>query len=148
MRTLSVTLLLAIAAAACTTKRTEGVCCVTEADCAQLGVGEPRPCEVGQACRAFECVAAECATSAECTSPDAPVCIDGLCVASCRVDADCAGAASGPHCASDGACFHLAPTSPARGAAESGTGVTRDLEGRPRPSPSGSVPDMGAFEAP
>lgn len=107
MRTLTVTLTLAlsvsIAAAACT-KPVEGVCCVTEADCARLGVDEPRPCGVGQACKAFECVAAECTSAADCALPDAPVCVHGLCVASCRVDDDCAGAAGGPRCAEDGAC--------------------------------------------
>ena len=97
-------LLIAAATAACTTRPVEGVCCVAEADCARLGLAEPRPCEVGQACQAFTCVAAECAGSAGCTSPDAPVCIDGLCVAACRVDDDCAGAAGGPRCAADGAC--------------------------------------------
>ena len=97
--------LISIAAtAACTTKPTAGVCCVTDADCARLGVDEPRPCEVGQACKAFECVAAECASSAECPSPDAPVCVDSLCVATCRTDDDCAGAAGGLICADDGAC--------------------------------------------
>jgi hypothetical protein len=102
MRISSLLLLIAIAAAC--TKPNEAVCCVSEADCARLGLDEPRPCEVGQACKAFACVAAECATSAECASPDAPVCIDGLCVASCRSDDDCAGAAGGPRCAADGAC--------------------------------------------
>lgn len=92
------------AAAACTTKPTEGVCCVTEADCARLGVDAPRSCEVGQACKAFECVAAECASSAECASPDAPVCVDSLCVEACRTDDNCVGAAGGPICADDGAC--------------------------------------------
>ncbi len=102
MRTLL--LLISLTAAACTTKPNEGVCCVTETDCARLGLDEPRPCEVGQACKSFACVAAECATSAACTSPDAPVCVDGLCAASCRVDDDCAGAAGGPRCVADGAC--------------------------------------------
>jgi hypothetical protein len=103
MRILS--LLIAIAAAAaCTTKRNEAVCCVSEADCAALGVDEPRPCGPGQACKGFACVAAECDTSAECTSPVAPVCIDQLCVGACRVDDDCAGASGGPRCAPDGAC--------------------------------------------
>jgi hypothetical protein len=97
-------LLLAFAAAACTTKPIEGVCCVDAADCARLGLDEPRPCGVGQACQAFECVAAECASSAECTAPGAPVCVAGLCVAACRADDDCAGAAGGPRCAADGAC--------------------------------------------
>jgi hypothetical protein len=101
MRTLL--LLLLITAAACT-RPNEAVCCVTEVDCARLGLDEPRPCKVGQACKAFTCIAAECATSAACTSPDAPVCIDGLCAASCRIDDDCAGAADGPRCAADGAC--------------------------------------------
>lgn len=105
MRILSLLIAIAAAAAAaCTTKRNEGVCCVSAADCAALGVDEPRPCGPGQACQGFACVAAECATSAECTSPGAPVCIDQLCVAACRVDADCAGAASGARCAEDGAC--------------------------------------------
>lgn len=103
MRTLSVLFALA-AAAACTTRPVKGVCCVTDADCAYLGVDEPRPCELGQACKAFHCVAAECSTSAECTSPDAPVCVRNVCVASCEADADCAGAAGGPICAEDGAC--------------------------------------------
>jgi hypothetical protein len=97
-------IVIAMSSAACTTKATEGVCCVTAADCVMLGLDAPRPCDVGQACRAFQCVASECATSAECTSPDAPVCADNLCVASCRTDDDCAGAAGGSRCADDGAC--------------------------------------------
>jgi len=43
--------------------------------------------------------------------------------------------------------FHLSPSSPARGAAESGLGVSEDFDGAARPSPAGSQPDMGAFEA-
>jgi len=97
-------LLLALAAAAACTKPVPGVCCVGEADCARLGVDEPRPCAVGQACRDFACVAAECATAADCTSPDAPACVDHLCVTRCGIDDDCAGAADGPRCAEDGAC--------------------------------------------
>lgn len=105
MRTLSIFILVAIAAAAaCTTKPNAAVCCVSEADCARLGLDEPRPCEVGQACKAFACVAAECSSSADCASPEAPVCVDNLCVATCRVDDDCAGAAGGPRCAADGVC--------------------------------------------
>ena len=85
----SLLLLLLIALAACITRANKGVCCVTEADCARLGVDEPRPCDDGQACKAFHCVAAECATSADCTSPDAPVCAEQLCVETCQIDADC-----------------------------------------------------------
>lgn len=94
---------MAAAVAGCTTKNNPDVCCVSAVDCARLGVDDPRPCGAGQACRDFGCVAAECATSADCTAPGAPVCVDQLCVAACREDADCAGAA-GPICASDGAC--------------------------------------------
>lgn len=44
--------------------------------------------------------------------------------------------------------YHLSAQSPALGAAEPGLGVSEDLDGNPRPSPSGSVPDIGALEAP
>lgn len=44
--------------------------------------------------------------------------------------------------------YHLAAHSPALGAAEPGVGVTDDFDGKARPAPAGSVPDMGAFEAP
>ena len=44
--------------------------------------------------------------------------------------------------------FHLAAGSPAIGAAAPVVGVTVDLEGNPRPSPAGSQPDIGAYEAP
>lgn len=99
-----IVIVIAMSSAACTTKATEGVCCVTAADCVMLGLDAPRPCDVGQACRAFQCVAAECATSADCSSSEAPVCADNLCVASCRTDANCAGAAGGPRCADEGVC--------------------------------------------
>ncbi len=81
------------------------VCCVTDAQCADLGVDEMRPCKAGQACSTdFTCVASECADSSECTGAGAPVCVNNLCVASCSVDADCAGSPSGELCADDGVC--------------------------------------------
>jgi hypothetical protein len=43
--------------------------------------------------------------------------------------------------------FHLARTSPAKGASEPGLQVTEDLEGNRRPVPLGSRADLGAFEA-
>jgi hypothetical protein len=43
--------------------------------------------------------------------------------------------------------FHLSPSSPARGAAEFDLGVSDDFDGAARPSPAGSQPDIGAFEA-
>ncbi len=91
-------------AIACTKPNPE-VCCVTEDQCTVLGADELRPCGVGQACGAdFSCVAAECVTSADCPSPDAPVCSLGLCVENCRVDDDCADVEGLPFCADDGVC--------------------------------------------
>lgn len=43
--------------------------------------------------------------------------------------------------------FHLSTSSPAQASAETGLDVTEDFDGSPRPSPPGSVPDIGAFEA-
>jgi hypothetical protein len=44
--------------------------------------------------------------------------------------------------------LHLSANSPAKGIAETGLPVTTDLEGNPRPQPTGSMPDVGAYEAP
>jgi hypothetical protein len=44
--------------------------------------------------------------------------------------------------------LHVAAGSPAKGIGQQGTGVTEDIEGNPRPSPAGSSPDVGAYEAP
>src|SRR4051794_13461856 len=86
----------------CSTRPNPDFCCVTAETCAAAGlVDELRPCGLGQACKAYECVAAECRTPADCTSAEAPTCLGGLCVAGCTVDADCAGVAGQPHC--DGA---------------------------------------------
>lgn len=81
-------------------------CCVTADTCAAAGLaGELRPCGVGQACNAYECVAAECTSAADCTSPEAPMCLGGLCVAGCTVNDDCAGVAGRPRCdATDATC--------------------------------------------
>src|SRR5688572_29265045 len=74
-------------------------CCVTAETCGAAGlVDELRPCEVGQACKAYACGAAECTTAADCTSPEAPTCLNGLCTAGCTVDDDCAGIAGRPRC--------------------------------------------------
>lgn len=44
--------------------------------------------------------------------------------------------------------FHLAAGSPAVGKAQAGLSTTVDFDGNPRPAPMGSVPDVGAYEAP
>ena len=56
--------------------------------------GFPRPPDV-----------AECTTARDCTSPGAPLCASGTCVAACQRDADCDGAPGGRLCqTSTGAC--------------------------------------------
>jgi len=94
------------AAVSCTTRPNPNFCCVTADSCAVAGLmDELRPCGVGQACKAYECVAAECTTSADCTSSHAPTCLHGLCTAGCGGDDDRAGIADRPHCAvSDATC--------------------------------------------
>jgi hypothetical protein len=43
--------------------------------------------------------------------------------------------------------FHLAPNSPAIGFGEPGL-TAIDIEGSSRPMPAGTMPDVGAYEAP
>lgn len=104
MRTTFTVILAAALAAACT-RPNPAVCCDTAEQCTSLGVTDPRPCSVGQACLDFECVASQCTTSADCDDPAAPVCRDRLCVEACRNDTECTGVASGPYCAADGQCI-------------------------------------------
>lgn len=94
-----------LACAVACTKPNPNVCCVTDAQCAELGADELRPCAVGQACAPdFTCVAAQCETSADCTSPDAPICANNLCIGLCTSDDDCAGVAGRPYCSADQTC--------------------------------------------
>lgn len=79
-------------------------CCVTAETCAAAGLGdERRSCEIGQACKSYGCVAAECSSAADCAAPAAPTCLHGLCVAGCAIDDDCAGVAGTPRCDPAGA---------------------------------------------
>lgn len=57
----------------CTTKKNEGVCCVSPEQCARLGIpDELRPCPAGQTCVAFGCEVASCSTDG--CNANAPVC--------------------------------------------------------------------------
>jgi hypothetical protein len=78
-------------------------CCLTEADCTTLGVGELRTCASDQVCDGNVCHGIQCATSAECNDAAAPYCVAQLCKAACTGDQDCVGSV-GPLCASDGVC--------------------------------------------
>lgn len=86
------------------TKPNPNTCCVTQAQCDELGADELRPCEAGQACRASNCVASECLTSSDCTSAQAPICLLNLCVSSCANDDECADVANRPYCTADSTC--------------------------------------------
>lgn len=103
MRWLILTILLI--AASCGSPNPE-FCCVTEEQCAAAGVtDELRPCELGQACNpSNQCVAKECETSLDCTSPDRPTCQNNLCVEGCVLDNDCLGVPGAPHCNPNGEC--------------------------------------------
>jgi hypothetical protein len=94
---LSVTVALILAIASCQVKNPE-FCCVTEDQCNAAGADGLRPCGAGQACRDTACVAKECDTSIDCTSSDAPTCINNLCVGGCEVDDDCVGIAGKERC--------------------------------------------------
>jgi hypothetical protein len=97
------TLFLLMGVVACTRPNAD-FCCVTQAQCDELGGTQIRPCRAGQACLGGRCVASQCDNSGDCTDPASPVCINNLCVAKCATDDDCIGAPGAPYCASDGAC--------------------------------------------
>lgn len=93
-----------VAAGVACTRPNPNVCCVTALQCDALGIDEPRPCDVGQACQAGGCVAAECAVTADCADPANPICSHGLCIGSCQGDEDCADVDGRPHCSAQGVC--------------------------------------------
>lgn len=86
------------------TKPNPNVCCVTQAQCDELGADGFRLCDVGQACRASTCVASECQNSSDCASPDSPICVLNLCVSSCADDDECADVAGRPYCTAESTC--------------------------------------------
>ncbi len=100
----SIVLLIAIALSGCT-KHNPDSCCSTTQECAANGIDQITGCETGKACNGMgTCIAAQCSTSADCTTTDLPVCANQLCVATCAVDAECVGIADRPLCAADGVC--------------------------------------------
>ncbi|MEO6773267.1 MAG: hypothetical protein ABI467_09610, partial [Kofleriaceae bacterium] len=89
---------------ACTKHNTDS-CCTTADQCLSLGLSEMYGCDAGKTCDMDgTCVPTECSTSADCTSPDAPICENQLCIAHCVGDAECDGTPGRAFCSSDGAC--------------------------------------------
>ncbi len=75
------------------TKQNPNLCCIDEADCANVGLEEVKGCSDGLLCRGNQCIAEVCASSAECDA-DAPYCVappDGRCQMACTDDAECPG---------------------------------------------------------
>jgi hypothetical protein len=108
MPLLGLSLLLIVAALAASsgscTRPNPDFCCTGAAECAALGVDEPRSCGSGRVCDSNVCLKTECSTAAECSDPDAPYCANQVCKSACAGDGDCLGAAGGPLCADDGVC--------------------------------------------
>nr|MBP9088905.1 hypothetical protein [Kofleriaceae bacterium] len=112
------------------TKQNPNVCCISELDCAAIGIPADSSCQSGFACTNHECIEATCVVDADCTDPAAAFCGDGLCrecTASgqcpasaavcnlttngcerCLADTDCSSFAATPHCAANGACAECA----------------------------------------
>lgn len=115
-----------VGAGAGCTKQNPNVCCISELDCAAVGIPADSSCQSGFACTNHECIEASCGVDADCTDPAAAFCGGGLCrecTASgqcpasaavcnlttygcerCLADADCSSFAATPHCAANGAC--------------------------------------------
>ena len=100
-----ISIICALLAIAACSKPNPGACCTTQEQCDVVGLDGITGCKAENVCDPNgACVAKECSTSADCTSPDKPVCINELCVAKCMVDDDCTGLVGTPHCGADGVC--------------------------------------------
>jgi hypothetical protein len=87
------------------TQHNPDLCCSTTTQCADFGLDNITGCMSGKTCDSTgTCVAAQCTTSADCTSADAPICENQMCVAKCTTDDECVGISGRPFCATDGAC--------------------------------------------
>jgi hypothetical protein len=100
-----------LCAAACGEKRNPDRCCVSEADCAAIGLPNGSSCPPGELCRGNECVEQTCSMSSQCDLA-APYCEDSHCAEMCESDASCPGAeqTNKPYCVS-GACTQCRDTS-------------------------------------
>ncbi len=108
------------------TKTNPSLCCISEVDCAAIGLPTGTACESGFTCAAHTCVAATCGLDVDCTDPVAPHCGDGLCrecaatghcdqnqpacnlntyaCEACSANSDCGAFAAAPFCGTSGSC--------------------------------------------
>ncbi len=108
------------------TKTNPSLCCISELDCAAIGLPVGTNCDSGFTCAAHECVAASCGLDVDCTDPLAPHCGDGLCrecaatgqcgqtepacnlntyaCEACSADGDCSAFSAAPFCGTSGTC--------------------------------------------
>jgi hypothetical protein len=85
---LTMLMMTAALAAACSTKPVPGVCCLGPEDCGRLGLSEDRPCPQGQACVDLHCVVPAC--SIQGCAAEAPVCdVTADVCTGCSDAADC-----------------------------------------------------------
>jgi hypothetical protein len=84
-------------------KRNPNACCLTAAECADVGFDEITPCLGVEVCIDGTCEEPNCTTSVDCTDPSQPFCVANTCVAACEGNDSCIDPAL-PFCASDGQC--------------------------------------------
>ena len=85
-----------VGAVACS-KTNPALCCVSDADCASVGLPSVKLCGSGLACEHNMCIVAECQSDMDCTM-DHPACVGGLC-ADCNGNHPCK--ATEPVCSTD-----------------------------------------------
>jgi hypothetical protein len=101
---ITIAILFVVVTAACTQHNPDS-CCTTQPQCDSFGLDHVIGCDGNKVCDPNGvCIAPQCATSVDCTSPDTPICENQLCVAACTTDDECVGIAGRPYCATDGVC--------------------------------------------
>lgn len=90
MKPCLVVLVICLSIAGCT-RPNEAICCVDEADCADLGIAGPKLCGDGLVCRGNQCIAQRCDDASDCDAA-APFCqAEGRCAETCAEDMQCPG---------------------------------------------------------
>jgi hypothetical protein len=113
----------------CEEVRNPEVCCSNAVECDQFGFDEITPCEGFLVCVGGSCESPTCTRSSDCTNPNAPYCVDTVCVAACSGDQSCVGAAGGELCGPDGACVECLDDAQCEAAAPVCDDATRSCRG-------------------